>query len=161
MTFPKQELIDALRETAQRLEDGAPYAWTHMGACNCGHLAQTLTALSAAEIHAIALEKEGDWHDQVIEHCPTSGLPMDYLITELLGQGLTRDNLAHLERLSDPEILRQLPVRERNLSFRVRADVVKYLRVMANYLEHRLAEELHRVTREGMVRSSVNMSVIV
>ena len=43
MARPSRRLIDALRATARRLEDGARYEWGHMGRCNCGHLAQTLT----------------------------------------------------------------------------------------------------------------------
>ncbi len=39
------DLIEALRRTAARLATGAEYRWTHMGSCNCGHLAQTVTEL--------------------------------------------------------------------------------------------------------------------
>ncbi|WP_243635867.1 hypothetical protein [Hymenobacter edaphi] len=41
-------VIEALRTTAQRLSTQAPYQWGHMGSCNCGHLAQTITRLSKA-----------------------------------------------------------------------------------------------------------------
>ena len=41
----------ALRATADRLAaPDARYEWGHMGGCNCGHLAQTVTTLSRAEI---------------------------------------------------------------------------------------------------------------
>ena len=36
-------LAEALRVTAKRISSGDRYKWTHMGACNCGHLAQTIT----------------------------------------------------------------------------------------------------------------------
>ena len=49
-------LIQALRDTARRLATEAPYQWGHMGSCNCGHLAQTVTRLTKAEIHTQALQ---------------------------------------------------------------------------------------------------------
>lgn len=152
MAIPSRALIDALRTTADRLTGGARYTWTHMGACNCGHLAQTVTELSAEEIHAIALEKVGDWHEQVLEHCPTSGLPMDCLIDTLLDLGLARADLAHLERLSNPDVLRRLPAEDRSLSFRRRSHVVTYMRAFADLLEERLGEEVCRVAAQGTAR---------
>ncbi len=60
MTQASPELVAALRATARRLEQGASYCWTHMGSCNCGQLAQTLTRLPKEEIHRLALERAGD-----------------------------------------------------------------------------------------------------
>ena len=65
------DLIAALRSTARRLEGGARYRWTHMGSCNCGHLAQTLTRLPREEIHRLALERAGDWGEQARSRQPT------------------------------------------------------------------------------------------
>lgn len=42
---PTLERILALRHAAERPRQGAPYRWTHQGAWNCGHLAQTVTKL--------------------------------------------------------------------------------------------------------------------
>jgi hypothetical protein len=67
-TFP---VIQALRDTAQRLATQAPYQWGHMGSCNCGHLAQTITNLTKGEIHARAMQRYGDWERQLIDYCPT------------------------------------------------------------------------------------------
>jgi hypothetical protein len=50
MAHANIELIEALRETARRLKNGAHYAWGHHGSCNCGNLLQTVTDLSAREI---------------------------------------------------------------------------------------------------------------
>ncbi|MEM6456285.1 MAG: hypothetical protein AAF772_14415 [Acidobacteriota bacterium] len=143
MARPHPDLIAALRHTARRLDDGATrYRWTHMGACNCGHLAQTVTRLSAAEIHARALEKAGDWHQQVRDYCPTSGYPMDHVVGALLELGLTRDDLGHLERLSDARILRRLPddVR-RTIDPRSRDHAARYLRAWADQLEARWLDD--------------------
>jgi hypothetical protein len=76
-------VIQALRDTAQRLATQAPYQWGHMGSCNCGHLAQTITRLTKAEIHARAMQRYGDWERQLIDYCPTSGLPIDQTIDEM------------------------------------------------------------------------------
>ncbi len=134
------DLIEALRTTASRLASGAEYRWTHMGSCNCGHLAQTVTRLPREEIHRLALQKAGDWGEQALEYspteyCPASGYPIDHVIEALLGLGLTREDLWHLERLSDPNVLRRLPIGQRDLCCRERDDVVVYLRTWADLLE--------------------------
>ncbi|EMR01661.1 hypothetical protein [Cesiribacter andamanensis] len=129
-------LITALRRTADRLERGAPYQWGHMGSCNCGHLVQELTRLSKAEIHQRALQsRSGDWNEQLIDYCPTSGLPLDEVISELLAAGLDIDDLRQLERLSNPLILQRLPQQQRNLLHNRRQDVVAYLQAWAGLLE--------------------------
>ena len=92
MAQPNPRLIEALRATAARLSEGAPYQWGHMGSCNCGHLAQVITEHSGADIHAGALRGHGDWSEQVVDYCPTSGLPMDGIITAMLEAGLNRND---------------------------------------------------------------------
>ena len=61
MAHITSEIINALRKTASQLENGHRYEWGHMGSCNCGNLAQTITDFSRAEIQKYALEKRGDW----------------------------------------------------------------------------------------------------
>ena len=58
-------LIEAIRNTARSLEKSEKYQWGHMGSCNCGHLAQELTRLNASEIHQRAMQKYGDWNEQL------------------------------------------------------------------------------------------------
>ena len=133
------KLITALRATAAKLEAGAAYRWTHMGACNCGHLAQTVTHLSADDIRRYALERTGEWAEQGLEFCPTSGYPMDAILSALFELGLSSDDLGKLERLTDPEVVRRLPVElRRELSYRERDHVVVYMRAFADLLEERL-----------------------
>lgn len=136
MATASLHLIAALQRTAEKLSKGAAYQWGHMGSCNCGHLAQELTRFTKAEIHQRALlSRSGDWHEQLIDYCPTSGIPMDDVIGELLAAGLDVDDLKHLERLSDPKILRRLPQHQRYLRHNYRDDVVKYLQSWAGLLE--------------------------
>lgn len=138
MGRPRLELIDALRETAARLRRGAEYRWTHQGMCNCGHLAQTVTSLSRAEIHAMALEKQGDWAEHARDYCPESGFPIDHVIESMLGLGMSTTDIVHLERVSDPRVLKALE-EGRHLDKRDRDDVIRYLDAWARLLEEELA----------------------
>ncbi|MGH7856672.1 MAG: hypothetical protein ACREQY_05020 [Candidatus Binatia bacterium] len=134
-------LARALRVTAGRLAAGADYRWTHLGMCNCGQLAQTVTGLSREEIRRMALEKPGEWADQAVDYCPESGYPIDHVIGKMLELGLTREDIGHLEKLSCPKVLRRLPVAERLLDHRDRDHVVRYMTAWAEMLEDELAAE--------------------
>ncbi len=132
-------LIQALRDTAHRLATEAPYQWGHMGSCNCGHLAQTITSLTKAEIHARALQRYGDWERQLVDYCPTSGLPFDQTIDEMLALGFSREDLTNLEKLGDPVVRHAIPFARRNaLRHNQRDDVVLYLLTWANLLAQQL-----------------------
>lgn len=135
MARPTRELILALRETAARIASGARYNWAHMGSCNCGHLAQTLTKLPKAEIHARAIEKAGDWSEQAVEHCSTSGYPMDHILSTMLQAGLDAQDIADLEKLANPSVLRAMGERGRRADYRRRDDVVAYMRAWADAME--------------------------
>lgn len=128
-------LARALRITADRLDGGATYRWTHQGACNCGHLVQTIARRTPEEIHRLALERAGDWSEHARDHCPTSGYAIDHLIDELLALGLSTDDIVHLERLSDRTVLRRLPPGERELDHRRRDHTVRYMRAWAGKIE--------------------------
>ncbi|WP_299458440.1 hypothetical protein [uncultured Microscilla sp.] len=144
MAQPSTFLIEALHKTADKLTKGVPYQWGHMGSCNCGNLAQEITQLSKAEIHEYALQTRfGDWSEQTSEFCPTSNLPMDIVISEMLNAGLTRTDLKHLEKLSDKQVLKRLPANNRYLIHNKRDDVVKYLRTWADLLEEQLLEKIN------------------
>jgi len=139
MARANRELVSVLRATATRLKAGAPYRWTHMGACNCGHLAQTVTQLTAEDIRRYALERRGEWAEQGLEFCPASGYPMDAILSALFGLGLSSDDLGQLEKLSDPAVLRRIPSELRTqLSYRERDHVVLYMRTFADVLEEQL-----------------------
>lgn len=136
-------LIQALRDTARRLAAEAPYQWGHMGSCNCGHLAQTVTRLTKAEIHTQALQRYGDWERQLVDYCPTSGLPFDQTIDEMLEMGFSREDLTNLEKLGDPAVRMGIPFERRNaMRHNQRDDVVLYLRTWADVLEQQLVNSL-------------------
>lgn len=142
MTKISSEIVAALFKTANRLQKTTSYQWGHMGSCNCGFLAQEITSLNRNEIHSRAMERPGDWTEQLNDYCPSSGQKMDDLIDILISFGFTPEDLKHLERLSDPRILRTFPLQERNLKHNVKNDVVKYINAWALHIENELVEEI-------------------
>lgn len=136
------ELILAIRKAAHQLGQSSYYQWGHMGSCNCGFLAQQITKLKKEDIHKRAMTGHGDWTEQLNDYCPTSGLPMDDLISELLAAGLSTDDLKHLERLSDPAVLQALPPHTRHPKHNQKADVVTYMQTWADVLEARLVAKI-------------------
>jgi hypothetical protein len=142
MATKSPEIIEVLRSTASTLEKSNAYQWGHMGACNCGFLAQQITHLKKEDIHQRAMQGHGDWSEQLNDYCPTSGLLFDDLISTMLAFGFDRDDLKHLERLSDARVLRNLSVEQRNLQYNKRDDVVLYLRTWADALENELLDSV-------------------
>ena len=135
-------VINALRETARALATNGDYQWGHMGSCNCGFLAQQITHLKKNQIHSYAMQRYGDWNEQLNDYCPSSGLPMDDLISEMISFGFDTDDLKNLERLSDKRILNSLPEGERNLYFNVKNDVIAYLTAWASLLEEDYVKQI-------------------
>ncbi len=146
MATPSIELISAMRATVKKLASGATYHWGHMGACNCGNLAQELLQVSKAEIHTWALQtREGDWSEQTAEYCAKSNLPLDLMIFKLLQKGLTTSDLQHLEKLSDPKNLALIPAKERHLNFNNKLDLIKYLKAWCTLLENQFSDNVSLV----------------
>lgn len=139
MAVPNLKVIQALRETATQIATSGRYEWGHMGSCNCGHLAQNITSFTRAEIQQFALQKRGDWSEQVIDYCPTSGYPMDLIIGRMIEFGFTQSDLRQLENLSNPEILAQAGVASFNRN--VMSDTVKYMNAWADLLENQCMEQ--------------------
>lgn len=141
MARSNPELIAAFRNTISKLKKGAPYQWGHMGACNCGNLAQELISISKEEIHRYAMSKSGDWNEQLNDYCPTSGYPMDLMIGKLVEKGLSIEELKHLEKLSDPKILANIPLPRRNqLTKNNIHDLIFYLETWLELLENQWLE---------------------
>ena len=142
MAKPSLEIVEALRKAAKKIEESENYQWGHMGACNCGFLAQEVTKLTKAEIHRRAMERHGDWTEHLNDYCPVNGLPFDDIISELIAFGFDSSDLKHLEKLSDPNILRTFSFAERNLQHNVKQDVVKYLKAWIKLLEDELVANI-------------------
>lgn len=143
MARANRQLIWALTKTAARLKQGVTYQWGHLGACNCGHLAQTLTDRSKREIHEAALARVGDWGEVSEKYCETSGMAIDTIIAEMLAAGLALEDIEHLENLDDPRVLKSLtlPDGRRYLKHNSRDDLVLYLEAWAALLEDEMPVE--------------------
>jgi hypothetical protein len=139
MATPSFALVQILRETADRLAGGAEYQWSHFGKCNCGHLAQTATRISARDIHRTAHRKLSEWSEIPDDFCPQTGVLIDRVIDTLFELGLTNTDLRHLEDLTDPEVLARLPGGRRYLQRNQRDDVIVYLRTWAGLLREKVA----------------------
>lgn len=138
MAQPNIQLINALRETALRLRNGAHYAWGNHGACNCGNLTQVVTQLSKEEILQYAHTGIGEWTELAIDYCGVTNAPASLLISKLQQIGLTPSDIHNLEYLEDKEVLQKLPGGFRWLQRNVRQDVIDYFEAFANLLEEKL-----------------------
>ena len=136
------QLIDALRETARRLKNGAHYAWGHHGSCNCGNLLQTVTDLSSREILMYSREGTGEWTELAQEFCGVTDAPVDLLIGKLQKLGLTPSDIHCIEYLQDKQVLDRLPGGFRWLHRNVREDVILYMETMAEMLEEKLLKQV-------------------
>ena len=142
MAYPNLTLIGALRQAANNLESGAPYAWGHHGACNCGHVLQVVTHLSKEEILRHAHTGLGEWTEIAEESCAVSNAPAYLMIAKLEAIGLTPTDIHCLEYLQDRKVLEQLPGGFRWLQKNVREDVVLYFRTLAQMLEDKLLQHI-------------------
>ena len=138
MAFPNTVLIEALRTTAKRLNDGATYAWGNHGACNCGNLLQVITPLSRQDILQYAHTGIGEWTELSEDFCGVTNAPVDMLLSKLQGVGLTPSDIHNLEYLDNREVLDKLPGGFRWLTKNVREDVIVYFETFANMLEEQL-----------------------
>ena len=143
MAIANYELIDALRETAKRLKNGADYAWGHHGACNCGNLLQVTTRLSKEEIVRYAQTGIGEWTELAQDYCGVTNAPVDFLISELQKLGLTPTDIHNLEYLQDRSVLEKLPGGFRWLKRNVREDVIVYFETFADLLEEELLSDIN------------------
>jgi hypothetical protein len=135
MAKTSMDIINILRNTAKAIASSPDYQWGHMGACNCGYLAQQVTHFNKDEIHRRAMQSHGDWSEQLNDYCPTSALPLDDIISDILNAGFDTTDLKHLERLSDPVVLNTLPVEKKFLLHNQKADVVTYVEAWADKME--------------------------
>lgn len=142
MAKPNPDLIEKLREAAAKIETGADYSWGHVGRCNCGHLAQCITPLSASEIYKRANSQIlEEWSEYARDYCPSSGAPMDMIMDAMFAIGLQEEDIRQLEYLSNKEVLKALPGGFRYLEKGKREDAALYMRTWAGLLESELLEK--------------------
>lgn len=142
MAYPTIELINALRETAERLKKGAPYAWGNHGACNCGNLMQVVGGMTKEEILRYAHTGIGEWTELAEDYCGITNAPYGLLISKLQQIGLTPSDIHNLEYLEDRKVLEVLPGGFRWLQRNVREDVILYFETYASLLEEQLLQSV-------------------
>ena len=157
MAHPNIPLVEALRETARRLKNGAHYAWGNHGSCNCGNLLQTVTDLSSNEILRYSRTGNGEWTELALDFCPVSEAPVDLLISKLENIGLTGTDIHCIEYLEDRQVLQRLPGGFRWLRRNVREDVIVYLETMADMLEEKLVQQVD-INFETLLQPAKNMA---
>ena len=132
MTQSTPELVQALRVTAQRLRDGAHYEWGHMGRCNCGHLVQTITAMTSREIAESIDFAMDEWSEHAKDYCEGTGHKVDDLFLTLQQIGFDYRDVMHLENLTDQRVLTRLG---QHLRRNCVTDVTLYMTTLADILE--------------------------
>lgn len=142
MAYPNLSLIDALRETASRLKNGAYYAWGNHGGCNCGNLLQVVANLSKEEVLQFAHTGAGEWTEIAEEYCNITNVPLYLLMSKLQAIGLTPTDIHNIEYLEDRAVLDALPGGFRWLKKNLRADVIDYFEAYANVLEQELLQQI-------------------
>jgi hypothetical protein len=152
MATPNITLINALRETAQRLRGGVTYAWGNHGACNCGNLLQVITPLSRQDIMSHAQTGIGEWTELADDYCGITNAPVDLMVSKLMEAGLTPSDIHNLEYLDNRNVLELLPGGFRWLRKNDREDVITYFETYADLLENALLTSID--IREVFVRQS-------
>lgn len=142
MAQPSFELVTALKETANRLKNGAYYAWGNHGGCNCGNLLQVVTNLNKEEILQYAHSGIGEWTELAEDYCGVTNAPVSLLLKKLQDIGLTPTDIHNLEYLEDREVLNNLPGGFKWLKKNLREDVIVYFETYANLLEEKLIEQI-------------------
>lgn len=142
MAHATLKLVETLRQAAENLKGGAPYAWGNHGSCNCGHILQVVTHLSKKEILEYAQSTQGEWTEIAEEYCGVTNAPAYLLISQLEKLGLTPTDIHNLEYLEDRKVLENLPGGFRWLKRNVREDVVVYFETMAEMLEEELLKKI-------------------
>lgn len=115
----KITLKEALKVVVHALEnDTIKYDWHQISHCNCGLVAQAITGTDLESLDDIYLndistslqeklqqENTPTWSEMVKEYCPLTGQPLVAIFEKLYEAGMKREDIAHLEYLSDPKIL--------------------------------------------------------
>ena len=84
---------------------------------------------------------EGAWEPENVGACRASGARLDSILESMVRLGLDPHDIAHLERLSDPEIRRKLGTNTEYFAHYLRENVIAYLSAWADLLEAQLALE--------------------
>lgn len=107
----KTKLIEAIRETIIDLETGRrEYSWSEASTCNCGILTRNISNLTYKQLRDMIEESDMNicdnsalWSNKIT--CTVTNAPLQEVFKKMYEVGLTKEDIIHLERLSDSKIL--------------------------------------------------------
>lgn len=121
----KEHLINSLRVAVNALKnDIVLYDWNKQKSCNAGIVSQAVLGLTSDEVWAASkpmfdviekINKKSDsnekgisptWKNAIKLTCPITGKNFPQIIKDLESAGLSREDIAHLEYLENPAILK-------------------------------------------------------
>lgn len=117
MENKKDKLIKSLNLVINSLKnDTIHYDWESQSSCNCGIVAQAITGMNRKEIAQaygevntalknIDKDISRTWKNGVKYFCPITGEPMFKIFKDLFDNGLTKEDIVHLEFMDNPAIL--------------------------------------------------------
>lgn len=143
MATPNPTLIQALRNTATQLKNGATYAWGNHGSCNCGNLVQVVCHLPKAEILQYAHQGIGEWTELATEYCGVTNAPISMVMHKLQAIGLTPSDIHNLEYLDNRKVLELLPNGFQWLQKNNKEHVILYFETFATMLEDALLQSIN------------------
>lgn len=134
-------LIEALRLTASRIEDGTyQFCWYEFASCSCGLLVQTLLGVSAVELEDTVGSIGFIWSDAGAIWRST-GHPMKLLINQLIAAGLTAEHISDLEYCRNKSVCSRVHYVPKSVAYhRSSVYVVEYMRAWADILEEQAQE---------------------
>jgi len=119
----RENLISRLKLAISALRDGTiHYDWYKHESCNCGVVAQALLGKNREEVQKLfnpvlagmqEYKKGSDsqinltWKEGVGLYCPITGRSMHDIFNQLMDAGLSKADMAHLEYMSNPAILKR------------------------------------------------------
>ena len=119
------KLINHLQTANQALKDGSfPYLWSECNRCNVGVVASCVLGVGIEKLEdlldrsiertqkALNMDNKGVWwSDMIGVLCPITGRPIHKIFRDLMDAGLTKQDMIHLEKLSDPRILKKAGIK--------------------------------------------------
>ena len=135
MNVDYSELITALKQTANDLNNGCKYEWGHMGRCNAGCLVQNLMNKTDTEVAKMVDYDIAEWSEHAKDYCIGTNQKVNDLFSTLNSFGLSYKDIMHIEYLSDPAILSLMPEHRRHLRKNSPSDVSDYMNCFAQHLE--------------------------
>ncbi len=154
MNSVRERLIEALESAADSLDQGERYEWGHVGRCAVGHVVQRLASMTDREIFAAFERTVGQWREHAAEFfdaavgdeplvateslrdwCATAGTPLTEIYRLFHAAGVDATAIGHMEFLSDPRVLAEIPPPKRwKLRRSDPHDAALYLRTYARVL---------------------------